>query len=144
MLLQKKKCYTWKTVFRRGLFAACSRPISWHHLQIGQRTIREINLLLISCTQTYIQALLQCKRKDLHVYEHYIWYSKCKKCTLLFKCCIILREKKNQIRNCNLNAQGELNKHRAREWWEFYNEQSICSTRHGLVHVDVKEHILDG
>ncbi|MFS7975650.1 hypothetical protein Hanom_Chr10g00883071 [Helianthus anomalus] len=24
--------HTWKTVFSRGLFAACSRPISWHHL----------------------------------------------------------------------------------------------------------------
>lgn len=24
---------TWNTVFRRGLLAACSRPISWHHLE---------------------------------------------------------------------------------------------------------------
>lgn len=24
---------TWNTVFRSGLLAACSRPISWHHLQ---------------------------------------------------------------------------------------------------------------
>jgi hypothetical protein len=25
--------HTWKTVFRRGLFAACSLPMSWHHLK---------------------------------------------------------------------------------------------------------------
>lgn len=29
---------TWKTVFKRGLFAACSRPISWHHLYENSQT----------------------------------------------------------------------------------------------------------
>lgn len=27
-----RKSLTWKTVFRRGLLAACSLPMSWHHL----------------------------------------------------------------------------------------------------------------